>query len=136
VQRNLASVLYFDYSRNMETIDAVAALGALAQETRLAIFRLLVRQGPSGLPAGGVAESLGVQPSTLSFHLAHLERAGLLHSWRVQRQIFYAVDFAGMRELLGFLTDDCCQGHPDICTGLAAAPAATACRPARTGEVR
>jgi ArsR family transcriptional regulator len=120
----------------METCTAVAALGALAQETRLAIFRLLVRQGPSGLPAGAVAESLGVQPSTLSFHLAHLERAGLLRSWRVQRQIFYAVDFAGTRGLLAFLTEDCCQGHPEICGGLAAAPAATACRPIRTGDVR
>ena len=119
----------------METTQAVAALGALAQETRLAVFRLLVRQGPSGLPAGAVAESLGVQPSTLSFHLAHLERAGLLRSWRVQRQIFYAIDFAGMRTLLAFLTDDCCRGHPEICGGLATAPDA-ACLPARTGEAR
>ena len=119
----------------MKTYEAVAALGALAQETRLAIFRLLVRQGPSGLPAGAVAESLDVQPSTLSFHLAHLERAGLLRSWRVQRQIFYAVDFAGMRALLAFLSDDCCQGHPEICGGLATA-SADACIPVRKGEAR
>jgi DNA-binding transcriptional ArsR family regulator len=120
----------------METKEAVAAFGALAQETRLAIFRLLVREGPGGLPAGAVAESLEVQPSTLSFHLAHLERAGLLRSWRVQRQIFYAVDFPGVRGLLAFLTEDCCQGHPAICGGLATAPAATACHPVPTGETR
>lgn len=120
----------------METRDAVTALAALAQETRLAIFRLLVRQGPEGLPAGAVADALEVQPSTLSFHLAHLERAGLLHSWRVQRQIFYAVDFPGIRGLLAFLTEDCCQGHPAICGGLATAPAATACHPVTKGEVR
>lgn len=111
----------------METDDAVAALGALAHDTRLSVFRLLVRAGPSGLSAGGIATRLQLAASTLSHHLAALERAGLLRSWRVQRQIFYATDFEGTRRLLAFLMEDCCQGHPEICGGLAAA---AACAPA------
>lgn len=103
----------------MEEKSALAALAALAQETRLAIFRLLVQEGPSGLAAGGIAERLGVPASTLSFHLKELDRAGLLRSWRRQRQIFYAANYAGTRELLTFLTRDCCQGHPEICGDLA-----------------
>lgn len=99
----------------MELTKVVEALGALAQEHRLAVFRLLVREGPSGLPAGEVAERVGVPPSTLSHHLAHLERAGLLRSWRVQRRIYYAVDVEGTRRLVDFLTEDCCQGHPELC---------------------
>ncbi|MEX2450463.1 MAG: metalloregulator ArsR/SmtB family transcription factor [Rhodospirillales bacterium] len=99
----------------MEIQNATEALGALAQQTRLMVFRLLVRSGPNGLSAGSIAENLRVSPPTLSHHLAHLERAGLLRSWRVQRQIFYAVDFDGMRRLLTFLTEDCCQGRPEIC---------------------
>ena len=99
----------------MEMTQATEALGALAQETRLSVFRLLVRQGPSGLKAGDIAKELQVSPPTLSHHLAHLERAGLLRSWRVQRQIFYAAEFDGMRRLLTFLTEDCCQGHPEMC---------------------
>ena len=99
----------------METKDALAALSALAQETRLEVFRLLVRAGPTGLAAGAVAELIGVQPATLSFHLRELERAGLLTARRESRQIFYAPDFRGMRALLAFLTEDCCGGHPEIC---------------------
>jgi DNA-binding transcriptional ArsR family regulator len=102
----------------MEESQATQALGALAQATRLAIFRLLVREGPAGLPAGEVAARLGVQPATLSFHLAQLERAGLLVSRRHSRQIIYAADFAAMRALVGFLLDDCCHGRPEICAGL------------------
>jgi DNA-binding transcriptional ArsR family regulator len=94
---------------------ATEALAALAQETRLAVFRLLVREGPTGLAAGAIAERLGVQPSTLSFHLSQLERAGLIRSARAQRQIFYALDVEGTRRLIGFLTEDCCQGNPDLC---------------------
>ena len=94
-------------------------LAALAHETRLAVFRLLVTAGPSGLPAGEIAERLGVVASTLSFHLKELDRAGLLRSWRRQRQIFYAADYEGTRALLTFLTRDCCQGHPEICGDLA-----------------
>lgn len=102
----------------MEEETAIQALGALAQTTRLAVFRLLVREGPGGLPAGVLAERLGVQPATLSFHLAQLERAGLLVSERRSRQIIYAADFANMRRLVAFLLDDCCHGRPEICAGL------------------
>jgi DNA-binding transcriptional ArsR family regulator len=105
----------------MEESTAVAAFSALAQEYRLRVFRLLVREGPNGLPAGEIAERIGVPPSTLSHHLAHLERADLLRSWRVERRIFYAVDLEGTRRLLTFLTEDCCQGHPDLCGDLALA---------------
>ncbi len=100
---------------------AVLALSALAQETRLAVFRLLVREGPEGLAAGEIAARLGVTPATLSFHLAQLERAGLISGRRLSRQIFYALDREGTRRLLSFLTEDCCQGRPEICGGLGAA---------------
>jgi len=117
----------------MEQKAAIDALGALAQDTRLTVFRLLVRKGPNGLSAGEIAEELGVAASTLSHHLGNLERAGLLRSWRVQRQIFYATDYEGTRRLLAFLMEDCCQGHPDICGELSApgtcAPAPSATQP-------
>jgi DNA-binding transcriptional ArsR family regulator len=99
----------------MESKQAIEALAALAQETRLGIFRLLVRAGPNGLPAGEIARVLEVPPATLSFHLRELERAGLLLSRRESRQIFYATHFDGMRQLLDFLMQDCCGGHPEIC---------------------
>ncbi|MBK8176073.1 MAG: metalloregulator ArsR/SmtB family transcription factor [Rhodospirillales bacterium] len=99
----------------MEMKIAIGALGALAQEHRLTVFRLLVCEGPSGLPAGEIADRIAVPPSTLSHHLAQLERAGLLRSWRVERRIFYAVDIEGTRRLVAFLTEDCCQGRPEIC---------------------
>jgi len=99
----------------MENVEALAALSALAQEHRLAVFRLLVQQGPPGLPAGEIAGRVGLAPSALSFHLAQLDRAGLLRSWRVKRNIYYAVDVEGMRRLLAFLTEDCCQGRPELC---------------------
>jgi DNA-binding transcriptional ArsR family regulator len=102
----------------MEEKAALTRLAALAHETRLAVFRLLVTTGPSGLPAGEIAERLGVPQSTLSFHLKELDRAGLLRSWRRQKRIFYAADYDGTRELLTFLTRDCCQGHPEICGDL------------------
>jgi DNA-binding transcriptional ArsR family regulator len=99
----------------MEIKSAVEALSALAQEHRLAVFRLLICEGPSGLPAGMIAERIAVPPSTLSHHLAHLERASLLRSWRVERRIFYAVDIEGTRRLVTFLTEECCEGKPEIC---------------------
>lgn len=102
-------------------MQALAALSALAHETRLTVFRLLVRQGPDGMPAGEVAQRLGVPPPTLSFHLKELERAGLIQATRRQRQILYATDYAGTRALLDFLMHDCCQGHPEICGGPGAA---------------
>jgi ArsR family transcriptional regulator len=99
----------------MKMSSAIAALAALAQDHRLTVFRTLVREGPNGLPAGVIAERVGVPPSTLSHHLAHLERARLLRSRRVERRIFYAVDIEGTRRLIAFLTEDCCQGHPELC---------------------
>jgi DNA-binding transcriptional ArsR family regulator len=116
----------------MESTDAIEALGALAQETRLDAFRLLMREGPNGLPAGEIAQRLGVQRPTLSFHLQHLERAGLLTRHRRSRQIVYAVDVEGVRALLTFLTQDCCQGRPEICGDIAAA--AQVCAPADSGS--
>ena len=99
----------------MESKDAVAALAALAQEHRLAVFRLLMGAGPNGLTAGEIAGLIGVPPSTLSSHLAQLERAGLLRSWRRQRFVHYAADLNGARSLVGFLTEECCRGHPEVC---------------------
>lgn len=108
----------FDSSRSMEATDAVAALAALAQETRLEVFRLLVRAGPSGMAAGEIARAVAVAPSTLSFHLKELEGAGLVRSTRLQRRILYALDLEATRRLLTFLTEDCCGGHPEICGGI------------------
>ena len=115
----------------METNTAIEALAALAQATRLGIFRLLLRQGPSGLPAGEIAAALAVPPATLSFHLKQLEQAGLLTSRRDSRLIFYAADIEGIRRLLAFLTEDCCQGRPEICGALAEGLAACGTRGAR-----
>ncbi len=95
--------------------DYIPVFAALANEHRLAVFRLLMPVGPTGLPAGRIAERLGVPPSTLSTHLTQMCNAGLLRSTRLQRQIIYAIDIAGTRDLIAFLTDDCCQGRPEIC---------------------
>ncbi len=89
---------------------AVGALGALAQESRLSVFRLLVQRGPEGLAAGGIAERLGIPPATLSFHLGQLGQAGLVTSTRIGRSIVYAADYKGMDRLMGFLYENCCQG--------------------------
>jgi DNA-binding transcriptional ArsR family regulator len=99
----------------MEAKQALPCLAALAHETRLAVFRLLVREGPAGISAGDIAQRLGVPPPTLSFHLKELERAGLIRAARQHRQIRYATDYAGTRALLDFLMRDCCQGHPELC---------------------
>jgi DNA-binding transcriptional ArsR family regulator len=99
----------------MDERNAIEALAGLAQEHRLRVFRLLLREGPGGLPAGQIAERLGVPASTMSSHLAQLERASLLRSRRDQRRILYAVDLDGVRRLLAFLIEDCCQGHPELC---------------------
>ena len=107
----------------MKSKTAIDALSALAQETRLAIFRLLVRQGPDGLPAGTIGERLDIPAPTLSFHLAQLSRAGLVASRREGRSILYAADYRGMNALLTYLTEDCCQGRPELCVGAACNPA-------------
>jgi DNA-binding transcriptional ArsR family regulator len=93
--------------------DAVEALGALAHEHRLAIFRLLVERGPDGFAAGVIAERLGIAPSSLTFHLQHLRQAGLIVQTRMSRQLIYAADFARMNALVGFLTENCCVGGGD-----------------------
>lgn len=102
----------------MEDPQAIAALSALAHGHRLKLFRLLLRRGASGMPAGEIADAVGISPSSLTFHVGLLDRAGLLRSWRVHRNVFYAVDIDGMRRLMTFLTQDCCDGHPEICGGL------------------
>lgn len=110
----------------MTPVRAVDALGALAHETRLAVFRALVKAGPEGMIAGALAEHCAVPPSTMSHHLATLERAGLVQSERESRLIRYRADFAAMRGLLTFLMADCCQGAPEMCgdllSGLACEP--------------
>ena len=102
----------------MKIQTAIASFASLANGTRLKVFRLLVRQGPDGLTAGQIAKRLKVAPPTLSTHLAQLERAGLVHSWRVERWIYYAIEIEGTRRLLRYLTEDCCQGHPELCGDL------------------
>jgi ArsR family transcriptional regulator, arsenate/arsenite/antimonite-responsive transcriptional repressor len=99
----------------LDSRHAVAALAALAQETRLAIFRHLVSAGEQGAPAGAIAAALDVPAPTLSFHLKELDRAGLIESRRDGRSIYYSANYAAMRQLLDFLTEDCCRGHPEVC---------------------
>jgi ArsR family transcriptional regulator len=99
----------------MEKTGAIAALGALAQESRLDVFRLLVQAGPEGLPAGQIGERLGLPAATLSFHLSQLKHAGLALCRREGRSLIYAASYDTMNLLLGFLTENCCQGDPAAC---------------------
>ncbi len=99
----------------MDEIEIVSALSALAHEHRLRIFRLLVRAGPSGVPAGEIAEHVGISPTGMSFHLKELDHAGLVTSTRDGRFVRYAVRVEGMRQLLTYLTEDCCRGQPELC---------------------
>jgi ArsR family transcriptional regulator, arsenate/arsenite/antimonite-responsive transcriptional repressor len=94
----------------METKEALAALAALAQESRLAVFRLLVQAGPGGLAASRIAEELDIAPSSLSFHLKELTHAKLLTSRQEGRFVIYAADIGAMNGLIGFLTENCCGG--------------------------
>jgi protein-tyrosine-phosphatase/DNA-binding transcriptional ArsR family regulator len=103
----------------METSEAAGAFAALSQETRLDLIRLLIAQGATGLPAGEIANRLAVPSSTLSFHLAALERAGLTQSTRQGRLIVHAARIVGVRRLLAFLTEACCAGQPELCGDLA-----------------
>lgn len=106
----------------MHTKNAIEALGALAHEYRLGIFRLLVEQGPEGLSAGAIGEAVGLAPSSLTFHLQNLHRAGLIVQRRESRSLIYSVDFEAMNDLVGYLTENCCAGSAASC--------ATACEPA------
>ena len=109
----------------MDAKQVIAALGALAHETRLAVFRMLVERGPDGLPAGAMSESLGLPPSSLTFHLQQLTTAGLISQRRVSRQIIYATDFDAMNRVVGYLTENCC-GTAGVCAPI--------CRPAAAGS--
>lgn len=99
----------------MEQAEAVTALAALAHQQRLAIFRLLVVAGPNGLAASEIAEAVKATPTGASFHLKELDRAGLIRGTRDGRFIRYAIHIEGMRRLLTYLTEDCCQGNPQLC---------------------
>jgi ArsR family transcriptional regulator, arsenate/arsenite/antimonite-responsive transcriptional repressor len=99
----------------MEKIDAVAALAALAQENRLDVYRLLVQAGPDGMSAGAVAAARRIAPNTLSFHFDRLRHAGLVSVARQGRSLIYAARYETMNNLLGYLTENCCGGKPDLC---------------------
>ena len=103
----------------MEASLAAQIFNALSQETRLAVLRLLISAGPNGLPAGEIASTLGIPASTASFHLAALERSGLTQATRQGRQILHAVRIAALRELIAFLAETCCSGHPELCGDIA-----------------
>jgi ArsR family transcriptional regulator len=113
----------------MEKTDAVAALAALAQDSRLAVYRLLVQAGPEGLPAGEIATALRLAPNTLSFHFDRLRQAALVTVRRDGRSMIYAARFDTMNALIGYLTENCCQGAPDACM-------VVACRPPRASRKR
>lgn len=99
----------------MEVKTAVVALAALAQESRLRAFRLLVRAGERGLAAGEIADELAIPPATLTFHLKELSHAGLIESRRDGRRIVYSLSTEGVRELMEYLLRDCCDGQPELC---------------------
>jgi len=109
----------------METKSVIAALTALAQESRLAAFRLLVQAGPSGLPASRIAEVLGIAPSSLSFHLKELLHANMVSQTREGRSLIYAANFETMNGLLGFLTENCCGGN--VCSPVHTSNCSEAC---------
>jgi DNA-binding transcriptional ArsR family regulator len=115
----------------MEIKTAVSALGALAQETRLGIFRLLVVAGPNGVAAGSIGETLKVPGATLSFHLKELARAGLVSSRQEKQFIYYAVDFDRMAELMTYLTQNCCQGMPKECLTVVETALGRCCPPSK-----
>lgn len=118
----------------MNTRQVIDALGALAHEHRLSIFRLLIERGPDGLPAGRIAERVGLVPSSLTFHLQNLHRAGLITQRRESRQLFYSADFTAMNALVGYLTENCCVGSGSECAA-ECAPTRAAKSPKRAAKV-
>ena len=116
----------------MKTTRVIDALGALAHEHRLAIYRLLVQRGPEGLPAGAIGERVELVPSSLTFHLQNLQRAGLITQQRVSRQLIYSADFDAMNGLIGYLTENCCADSSAECSP-SCAPAAKPAK--RAGKV-
>jgi ArsR family transcriptional regulator len=115
----------FHIYENMKKNAAIQALGALAQETRIDIFRILVQAGPDGLPAGAIGERIGLPSPTLSFHLNQLRFAGLATSRRESRSIIYSANYKTMSQLLAYLTENCCGGRPELCAPNSFVPAAT-----------
>jgi DNA-binding transcriptional ArsR family regulator len=111
----------------MDERQALASFGALSQESRLQIVRMLVVAGPSGMAAGSIAEQLDVSPSNVSFHLKELDRAGLISQQRESRSIIYSANYEALGGLVRFLMEDCCGGHPEICAP--AAEVAACCPP-------
>jgi ArsR family transcriptional regulator len=109
----------------MRTAATIEALGALAHEHRLAIYRLLVQRGPEGLPAGVIGQRVGLLPSSLTFHLQNLQRAGLIVQRRESRQLIYSADFAVMNGLVGYLTENCCSNSGAECSPGCAPPPST-----------
>jgi DNA-binding transcriptional ArsR family regulator len=118
----------------MKKRTAIQALGALAQETRIDIFRTLVQAGPAGLPAGAIGERLGLPSPTLSFHLNQLRFAGLATSRRESRSIIYSANFKAMNQLVAYLTENCCGGRPELCVPNAFIPAETLQNSARAAS--
>lgn len=118
----------------MDDQHALAAFAALSQETRLRIVRRLVVAGPEGMAAGAIADALGLSPSSLSFHLKELDRAGLIGQKRESRSIIYSASYDGLASLVRFLMDDCCSGHPDICSPTATP--ATCCTPSASENLQ
>ena len=116
----------------METKSAVMTLAALAQETRLSIFRLLVQAGPEGVPAGEVGLKLEVPPATLSFHLKELSHAGLVTSRQHGRFVYYAANYEHMAALMSFLTQSCCKGMPQDCLTVMETALGRCCAPSST----
>jgi ArsR family transcriptional regulator, arsenate/arsenite/antimonite-responsive transcriptional repressor len=110
----------------MRTPAIIEALGGLAHEHRLAIYRLLVQRGPDGLPAGVIGQRIGLLPSSLTFHLQNLQRAGLITQRRESRQLIYSADFVVMNGLVGYLTENCCGNSGSQCC-----PPALAVKPAK-----
>lgn len=115
----------------METKSATTALAALAQETRLSVFRLLVEAGPEGMSVGSIGEKLGVPPATLSFHLKELSHASLVVSRQESRFIYYMANFAQMAALMTFLTQNCCRGMPQECLSVMETALESCCAPSR-----
>lgn len=117
----------------MDDKQALNAFAALSQETRMRIVRLLVTAGPEGMPAGAIGEAMdGASTSRMSFHLSHLEHAGLVQSRREGRSIIYSASFIALSDLIQFLMRDCCQGHPEVCNPAVAALSCL-CEPGKYG---
>jgi ArsR family transcriptional regulator, arsenate/arsenite/antimonite-responsive transcriptional repressor len=117
-ESRLTGELYIHKSRYMESEQAILALAALAQPTRLDVFRLLVKQEPDGLAAGDIAKALMVPQNTMSSHLAILSRAGLVTAQRFSRSIVYRADLDAFRAVMLFMVRDCCDGRPEVCAPL------------------